>query len=150
MAKSMDVDGGCLCGHVTYAAAVNPAAVAICNCTDCQNHSGSAFSVFVPLEEADFRLKTGELSHYEKVGGSGTLRAMGFCPKCGTLIYGKTVGQGMRWMSLRVGTIRQRAALKPGRQIWYGSAQTWTDDMAELPKFDKQPSFDDFAAQTED
>jgi hypothetical protein len=34
MAKTMDIDGGCLCGHITYEATINPAAVGICKCTD--------------------------------------------------------------------------------------------------------------------
>ena len=126
----MEVDGQCLCGYVTFEATVNPASVGICNCTDCQAHSGSAFSVSVGVVDEQFRLLTGELKHYEKVGDSGTVRALGFCPECGTRIYGRTVGEGTRWMSLRTGTVRQRAQLKPRLQIWCRSAQDWTDDMA--------------------
>jgi hypothetical protein len=37
----MEVDGQCHCGRVTYRAAIDPAKVSICHCTDCQNLTGS-------------------------------------------------------------------------------------------------------------
>ncbi len=148
--KTMDVDGRCLCGYITYEATVNPASTTICNCTDCQTHSGSAFSVSVGVVDEQFRLLSGELKHYEKIGSSGTPRSLGFCPECGTRFYGRTVGEGTRWMSLRVGTMHQRAQLTPRRQIWCRSAQAWTDDTDQMPKFDKQPSLDDIANTVDD
>ena len=53
----MKVDGKCLCGFLTYEAQVDPQSVLICNCTDCQTLSGSAFRVTV--QATDFRLLSG-------------------------------------------------------------------------------------------
>ena len=44
----------------------------------------------------------------------------------------------VRWrirrpMALRVGTIRQRAAFSPRRQIWRRSALDWVDALAAVP-----------------
>ncbi len=36
---------------------------------------------------------TGSLSSYESESDSGTVRSRTFCPKCGTRIYAKTVGE---------------------------------------------------------
>ena len=43
----MEITGGCFCGHVTYAATVDPEQVYICHCSDCQRHSGAAYGVVV-------------------------------------------------------------------------------------------------------
>ena len=38
----MKVDGGCHCGSITFEAEIDPDAVGICHCTDCQRLSGTA------------------------------------------------------------------------------------------------------------
>ena len=47
----MKVDGGCFCQSVRYEAVVDPESVAICHCTDCQTHSGTAYGVVVGILE---------------------------------------------------------------------------------------------------
>src|SRR5689334_18981220 len=39
----MKIDGRCHCGEITFEAEVDPDALHICHCTDCQTLSGSAF-----------------------------------------------------------------------------------------------------------
>lgn len=56
----MKIDGGCHCGFITYEAQIDPEAVAICHCTDCQTLSGSAFRTVVRAEAGAFRLLTGK------------------------------------------------------------------------------------------
>jgi len=48
----MKIDGGCLCGHITYEAEIDPAQVSICHCTDCQTLSGSAFRIGAPMPDS--------------------------------------------------------------------------------------------------
>ena len=141
----MKVDGGCLCGHITYQAEVDPDRVAICHCTDCQTHSASAFGVVVRVVDDGFRLLSGELKTYEKIADSGTVRALTFCPECGTRIYADTVGEGLSFFGLRLGTVRQRAQLKPKIQVWCRSAQNWTGDLSAIPAFERQPSAEELA-----
>ena len=52
----MKIDGRCHCGYICYEAEIDPETVAICNCTDCQTLSGSAFRTVVPTEKGSFRL----------------------------------------------------------------------------------------------
>ena len=40
--------------------------------------------------------------------------------------------------SLRIGTLRQRAALQPHRQIWCRSALPWSRDLHEIARFERQ------------
>src|SRR6516164_2510748 len=39
----MKIDGRCHCGEITFEGEVDPDALNICHCTDCQTLSGSAF-----------------------------------------------------------------------------------------------------------
>ena len=89
----MKINGGCHCGYITYEADADPEGAIICNCTDCQTLSGSAFRTVLPTREGSFKLRSGELKIYVKTGESGTARPQSFCPNCGTPIYSTTVGK---------------------------------------------------------
>ncbi|MCH9671221.1 MAG: GFA family protein [Gammaproteobacteria bacterium] len=132
----MKIEGGCHCGDLAYEAVINPKAVGVCHCTDCQTLSGTAFrtAVRVPIEQ--FTLLRGTPRTYTKVGGSGRPRIMAFCGRCGTQIYGTGEGDGARQISLRVGTSHQRAELKPYRQIWRRSAVSWLNDLGVADSHD--------------
>ena len=136
----MQVEGGCLCGHIEYKAGVDPDKVAICHCTDCQTNSGTAYGVVVAVVNEDFRLLRGELKTYEKIAESGTVRVLAFCPECGTRIYANTPGDRSKYFGLRLGTVRQRDQLKPRVQVWCKSALEWVHDLGHIPQFDGQPT----------
>jgi hypothetical protein len=130
---AMHIDGGCHCGFITYEAEVDPATVGICHCTDCQTLTGSAYRVTVPAPKDGFRLLTGRPKVYVKTAESGTRRAHGFCPECGTPIYATAVTDPQVY-GVRVGTARQRAELRPTRQVWCRSALEWAQQIADLPQ----------------
>jgi hypothetical protein len=135
----MKIDGGCVCGEVTYEAEVDPEKVGLCNCTDCQKFSGSAFRMSVPASDSEFRLLTGELKVYVKTAESGGKREQAFCPECGTHFYSTSVGEGPKLLRLRTSTANQRDQLVPRSQGWMRSAQAWLADLPGLPGVDKQP-----------
>lgn len=137
----MKIDGRCHCGHISYEAEIDLDKVMICNCTDCQTLSGSAFRTVVFTREDTFKLLSGELKVYVKTGESGTKRPQAFCPECGTPIYSGTLGKGPKVHVIRVGTIRQRDRVIPKLQIWHRSAQRWVNDLASIPMIEKQPVF---------
>ncbi len=134
----MRIDGGCHCGNITYDAEIDPDRVGICHCTDCQNLSGSAFSISVPAARDAFALRTGQPRIYVKTADSGTKRAQAFCPECGTRIYAAAVSDPETF-NIRVGTIRQRAELRPRAQIWCRSALPWVMDLGSVPQISAQP-----------
>jgi hypothetical protein len=76
----MKVDGRCHCGHIRYEAEIDPDTVAICNCTDCQTLSGSAFRTVVPTKKGSFKLLQGELKIYVKTGRAETSGRNLFAP----------------------------------------------------------------------
>ena len=133
----LDVTGRCHCGEVAFTASVDAARVTICHCTDCQRLTGSAYRVTVPAPAASFRLLRGTPTTYVKTGDNGNRRQHGFCPTCGTPIYSAALVDPTTY-GLRVGTIDQRAALPPARQIWCRSALDWSRDLSGLPGVERQ------------
>ncbi len=133
----MHIEGACHCGYITYEAEVDPDAVNICHCTDCQTMSGSAYRVNVRSAKGAFKLKSGQPKIYIKTAESGNRRAQAFCPECGTPIYA-TDADKPEVYGIRVGTVRQRAELRPRRQIWCRSAQDWVTNLESLPRIPKQ------------
>ena len=133
----MKVEGSCHCGQISFEAEVNRDSVRICHCTDCQMLSGSAYRVSVPADAASFILRSGTPKIYIKTAEAGNKRAHAFCPDCGTQIYAADPHQP-RAYSIRVGTLKQRAVLRPGRQIWCRSALPWVTDIRDVPQTERQ------------
>ncbi|MGI9626194.1 MAG: GFA family protein, partial [Longimicrobiales bacterium] len=121
----MKIEGACHCGEIRYEAEVDPEKVALCNCTDCQTLSGSAFRVNVFVDESNLRFLSGDPVEYVKTGESGNQRAQAFCGVCGTGLYATSAGEGPRVYGLRVGTSSQRDQLVPKGQAWLRSRLDW-------------------------
>ena len=132
----MRVHGACHCGGITYEAEVDPALVGVCNCTDCQKLTGSAFRVSVPA--TDLRLLTGRPTIYVKTADSGNKRRHAFCPACGSPIYAAADVDAPPTYTLRVGGLAERTQLPPRRQIWRASALPWVKSVADLPGSERQ------------
>ena len=133
----MRIEGRCHCGRITYEATVDPDTDSICHCTDCQTLTGSAYRANVPAPAETFVLLSGQPKIYIKTADSGTKRAHAFCPDCGTPIYSAAISDPPTY-SLRVGSIKQRAELRPKRQIWCRSALPWSMDLRAVEKRDRQ------------
>jgi hypothetical protein len=135
----MKVTGGCHCGNITYGAEVDLATVRVCHCTDCQKLTGTAFRAKIGSLPETFRLKCGTPKIYIKTAESGTKRAHGFCPECGTPIYSAAPEPSPSTYGLRVGGIDQRGLLAaPARQIWCRSALPWSMDLRAVERLDRQ------------
>jgi hypothetical protein len=136
----MKIDGGCLCGNITYTAEIDPGKVKICHCTDCQKQTGSAYRTIVAVPKEAFAIHGGQPKIYIKTTAeSGFKRAQAFCPECGTSIYSTQVPDPQSF-TLRVGTISQRAGLQPKVQQWCRSALGWAMDLRSIEQFPKQQS----------
>jgi hypothetical protein len=51
----MKIDGHCHCGETIFEAEVDPTALTICHCTDCQTITGSAFRANITASAEHFR-----------------------------------------------------------------------------------------------
>jgi hypothetical protein len=133
----MKVEGSCHCGDITFEAEIDPDAVRICHCTDCQTLTGSAYRVTVQTPVGGFLLRSGTPKTYIKIAESGNKRVHAFCPNCGTPLYSTDL-HGPRAYGIRVGTLKQRRELRPKRQIWYRSALPWITELLGVPHIEQQ------------
>ena len=136
----MQVEGSCHCGAVTYDAVIDPARVVICHCTDCQTFSSAPYRVsVVGVRFADLRLR-GTPKTYVKTGGSGRKVLVAFCGDCGSALY-STRAEPTETLNLRIGAIKQRAALIPTAQGFCGSGMPWAMNLDGIRKIpDRQQS----------
>ena len=135
----MKVTGRCHCGRISFEAEIDPAAVRICHCTDCQTLSGSAFRVNVGTLPGTFRLTSGQPKTYIKTtADSSNHRAHGFCTDCGTPLWATSPEPNPSSYGLRVGTLDCRAQLQPARQGWFRSALPWTQNLSGVARVERQ------------
>ena len=133
----MKIDGHCHCGRIAFEAEVDPDAVVLCHCADCQRLSGSPYRASIAAPAAHFVLR-GEPKTYVKVADSGARRRQAFCGECGAPIY-SCAAENPESYILRIGLINQRAALSPPkRQIWRRSALAWVDSLADVAEHNKE------------
>ncbi|ARP81991.1 aldehyde-activating protein [Bordetella genomosp. 8] len=135
----MKVQGQCHCGAIRYEAEVDPAAVSICHCTDCQRMSGSIFRVSIPAPAEHFRIVKGEPRRYIKTADSGARRVHAFCEHCGSPVYSSAVDNPTSY-SLRLGALDQRNELgRPSKQIWARRRVDWMPPLEDVPAVEGQP-----------
>jgi hypothetical protein len=129
--------GGCFCKAIRYESRAAPKFTANCHCKDCQRFSAGAFvSVFaVPVEAFTV---TGECTWYEVTADSGNQFQRGFCPRCGTPLFGRSSGMPSI-VIVRAGTLDDPSWYRPALDIYTESALPWTTMDPALTKFPRGP-----------
>lgn len=129
--------GGCLCGATRYESSVAPVLELNCHCRDCQRISGSGYFpvLFVPKDALTI---TGEVKYYDAKADSGRAISRGFCPSCGSQMFGK-VELRPDLMAIRAGTLDDPSLFHPSADIYTDSAQHWDFMNPNLPKFPQMP-----------
>jgi hypothetical protein len=82
-------------------------------------------------------LLTGEPKTYVKTADSGNKRSHAFCGHCGSPMYACAISDTPSY-TLRIGSIRERAQLRPNKQIWCRSALPWVMTLDAVEKFSQQ------------
>lgn len=119
----MNLTGQCLCGAVKYQCSAEPVISGNCHCKDCQRASGSAYAptFFVPENAISIQ---GEVKYFESAGGSGKKAKRGFCPQCGSQLFGKPESlPGL--IAVRAGTLDDASQYQPKVDIFVSSAAPW-------------------------
>lgn len=115
--------GGCLCGAVRYTSDAAPVYQLMCHCRDCQRVSGGPYAPIVFLPEASLDVK-GPVSYFESKGASGKTIARGFCPECGSHLFGR-LERLPGLLSIRAGTLDDPSLFKPTLHIHASQAAPW-------------------------
>jgi hypothetical protein len=81
---------------------------------------------------------TGSVQYYDVTGESGNVVSRGFCPTCGSRLFGKPAILP-DLLGIRAGSLDDPSEYRPGMDIYTTSAQPWDCMNPELPKFPKLP-----------
>src|SRR5687768_1365002 len=129
--------GGCLCGQVRYECSADPFFMGNCHCRDCQKSSGGAYEPDIGLPATALKI-TGAVKYYDKKADSGNTLSRGFCPECGSRLFGKTTATTDLAM-ITAASLDDPSQYRPQMDIYISSAQHWDHMNPALPKFAKMP-----------
>ena len=118
------MEASCQCGNLTAAIddGAEPTVVA-CHCIDCQKRSGSPFGSMAYFSR-DYVTFGGEAREYARPTDSGHTYTTGFCPTCGSTLYGKA-SRMPDIVGVSVGTISDPALPAPARSVYEQSRHHW-------------------------
>ena len=128
------MQASCQCGSLTAEIqdGAEPIVVA-CHCIDCQKRSGSPFGTMAYYPE-DYVAIAGEAREFSRPTDSGNSFTTGFCPSCGSTLYGKASGfSGI--VGVTLGTIEGAVLPVPVRSVYEQSKQRWVTMPAETQGF---------------
>lgn len=131
------ISGSCLCGAVRYRCAAPAVLSGNCHCRDCQRSSGSAYAptFFVPQQALEI---SGEVRYYGSPGSSGRIVRRGFCPSCGSQLFG--IAEAMPGLvGVRAGTLDDASQYVPHVDIFVGQAAPWDHLPEGAVRFDAAP-----------
>jgi Uncharacterized conserved protein len=129
--------GSCNCGAVKATFGAEPVWVRQCWCIQCQKAAAGG-----PTNNALFFVKTMELTGDVAWAGytaaSGNEIEHGFCPTCGTPVFGRNSSRQGAWV-VRLGFLDGDHGLKPGSAIWLDEAPKWAVVDPAIEQFAGQP-----------
>ena len=135
----MQHKGSCLCGQVTFTIDAEPVGARYCWCHDCQRIASGSATVNVLFPEEAVRY-SGEITTLELVSDSGNTVERGFCPKCGSQMYSRTIDPASSMpIRVRAGTLDNPEIIAPQAIIWADSAPKWAVLDPALPKHERGP-----------
>jgi hypothetical protein len=131
--------GGCMCGAIRYECSAEPIFMGNCHCRDCQKATGTAFAaaILVPRKAVTI---AGDIKYYEVTGDSGKIVGRGFCPTCGSRLFGKPAI--VDFLGIMAGSLDDPSEFSPLFDFYTASAQPWDYMNPDLPKFPKSLSPD--------
>ena len=135
--------GGCMCAAIRYECSAAPIVMGNCHCRDCQQATGTAFAaaILVPRNAVTI---AGEVKYYEVTGDSGQIVSRGFCPNCGSRLFGQRAVAD--FLSIMAGSLDDPSEFRPAMHLYTASAQPWDYMNPDLPKFPQSLPPNAFAA----
>ena len=110
--------GGCACGGVRFTTPAQPIRTGLCHCLTCRKAHAAAFNPFVIFArddvEFDGQLQSWRSSdHYERC----------FCQRCGSRVYGATIGGDE--LELSLGSFDEPGRFEPLYESWVVRREPW-------------------------
>ena len=111
--------GGCHCGAVRFEAEGEPYRVGLCHCLDCRRHGGAPFAAFVVFPAGRVRFE-GEAA---TVYASSTHGRRRYCPRCGSMLFGRDAGADE--IDLHLGALDEADRFTPTYELWTIRRAAW-------------------------
>ncbi|MCY1640528.1 GFA family protein [Methylorubrum sp. SL192] len=127
------LNGGCMCGSISYSLNKEPRSLVICHCENCRKIGGGLFSLNAIISEKDFSSQ-GEISVFTDIGESGSPVYRHFCGKCGSPIYAK-IASAPGKIVLKVGSLDSIDGLVPKVEIYTERSPEWLPPIKTTEKF---------------
>ena len=129
--------GGCQCGAVRYECNADAIFMGNCHCRDCQKASGSGYEAAIGVPAPALKI-TGNVKYHDVKADSGNMVSRGFCPNCGSRLFGKSSGMAQLAV-IMAGSLDDPKQFQPGMDVYTSSAQPWDHMNPGLPKLPKMP-----------
>ena len=129
--------GGCLCGALRWEAHAEPTYMGHCYCADCRKASGSGFIPFMSFNGEALRF-SGPTRQFASPAASGREAVRNFCPVCGGLVFGGTVGKDKRF-TIYVGSLDDPTLFHPTIAIFARGRPEWAVIPPGLKVYDGLP-----------
>ena len=129
--------GGCRCGQLRYEAQGEPSFAGLCYCTDCRRTSGSGFIPFIGFRSTLLRF-TGQRRELRCTSIRGSDAVRNFCPDCGSLVFGGSVGQDDSH-TIYAGSLDEPGLFKPTMAIFVRDRPEWAPLPPGLTCFETMP-----------
>jgi len=133
---SARLDGGCICGKLRYQV-LEPQVVLMCHCRNCQQRTGSSYSLSMLTFRRDFRVVAGETIMRDLPGGSGALHRQHICAECLTRTHTEMLAH-LDIINVRPGTLDDPRIATPIAQLWTSLAHPWAI-APEIQAFEENP-----------
>lgn len=127
--------GGCACGAVRYEIGAEPMMQIQCQCRDCQRASGGGHANALAVPRESLKV-TGEVRYFAVRGDSGQPVRRGFCPTCGTPLFGMP-DVAPHIVGVLAGSLDEPGRFAPQMVMYTSSAQPWDRVDPALPSYPK-------------
>lgn len=134
----MNLEGGCYCGNLRYAAEGDPLFKGQCHCRECQYISGGSVNVVMGMPAAGFSYTKGEPSAFTRSDLENPVTRE-FCANCGTHILAKSPALPGALM-LKAGTLDDPSVFgMPQMAIFGVDKQPFHQFPEGVPVFERGP-----------
>ncbi len=130
--------GGCACGAIRYSIAAGPAAMADCQCRDCQRRSGTGHGSYLVFAGRQSVALEGKVASWDVVADSGNVKSHGFCPTCGTPVC-LTFKAMPDLFAVHAASLDEPARYRPEVVTWAVRGHAWDHHDPAVPRFERMP-----------
>jgi hypothetical protein len=131
------LEGGCLCGALTYVVSATPIWSGHCHCGACQKLSGAPFVSAFTVPASAFSCQ-GKVRRFQRLAASGNRVTTTHCAACGARIFAQSTGN-TSMVNVFATALRDTSVFRPVGNVYLSEAADWIEPPPALFNFQKMP-----------